>query len=211
MSFVKLCGMTRAVDVRAACELDIDAVGFVFAESRRRADPEVVAAVVPDMPPSVSSVAVFRDQPLDDVLAIVAATGVDGVQLHGSESRAYIDAVREVTDLLLVALSPNDPRLESIEDLACDAVLLDAVEPGSGSAFDWSTVGDLPTRRRVVLAGGLRPDSVAEAIAVVRPWGVDVASGVESAPGVKDHAAMARFVDGARRALAEYGNDPGPA
>ena len=211
MSFVKLCGMTRVEDVRAACALGVDAVGFVLAESKRRADPALVARAVAESPSSVRSVAVFRDQPLDDVLALVGATGVDGVQLHGSESIDFAVAVREVCELLIVAMDVDDPRLADIGSFPCDALLLDASTPGSGAPFDWSRVGDLPERVRVVLAGGLGPDNVADAIRAVRPWGVDVASGVESSPGVKDRDAMARFVRSAREALAECGTDPGPA
>lgn len=211
MSFVKLCGMTRAVDVRDACALDIDAVGFVLAESRRRADPVFVADIVAEVPSAIASVAVFRDQPLDEVLDLVAETGVDGVQLHGSESPGYVAAVREVADLLILALHVDDPRLGALDEFACDAVLLDASVPGSGTAFDWSRVGDLPTRHRVVLAGGLGPSTVADAVAAVRPWGVDVASGIETAPGEKDRDAMERFVRAARSALSECGIDPGPA
>lgn len=211
MSFVKLCGMTRAVDVRAACALDIDAIGFVLTDSKRRADPAFVADAVAEVPSSIATVAVFRDQPLDDVLDLVATTGVDSVQLHGSESADFVASVREVADLLIVAMDVDDPRLASIDDFSCDALLLDASVPGSGATFDWSRVGDLPSRRRVILAGGLDPENVSAAIEAVRPWGVDVASGVESTAGVKDHDAMRAFVRAARAALTEFSTDPRPA
>ena len=102
--------------------------------------------------------------------------------------------------VLFRAMAAGDPQLSEIDDHGADVVLVDAPTPGGGIPFDWSLVGDLTTRHRVLLAGGLRPETVAEAIAAVRPWGVDVASGVETSPGRKDHDAMRRFVTAARAA-----------
>jgi phosphoribosylanthranilate isomerase len=109
---------------------------------------------------------------------------------------------------LVQAFSANDPRLARIEDYDVDAVLLDAPVPGSGETFDWDLVGSLPQRHRLILAGGLTPENVREAVQAVRPWGVDVASGVEASPGQKDPVALRRFIAEATNALSEFSIDP---
>ncbi len=198
MTRVKVCGLTRSEDARLAAELGADALGFVFVPgSPRWADPGEVARIVAELPPFVATVGVFADQPLEEVRAVAAACRLDWVQLHGSESQEYVDAFG---GKVLKALC-----LKTREDLAhmgayprVAAFLLDAARGGSGQSFDWAWATKAQGQRPIVLAGGLHPANVAEAIRRVRPWAVDAASGTEARPGVKDPAKLRAFVQAVR-------------
>ena len=202
--FVKICGITRAADAAVAAGAGADAIGMLFAPSRRLVTVDEARAIVAEVPASVLKVGVFRDHLAREVLDIAGEVGLDVAQLHGAETPATSHAVHAEVPVLFRAMAAGDPQLQEIDDHGADAVLLDAPTPGGGVPFDWSLVGDLTTRHRVILAGGLRPDTVAGAIAQVRPWGVDVASGVETEPGRKDPDAVRRFVAEARRAFADH-------
>jgi len=198
--FVKICGITDPADAQAAADAGADAVGLNFTTSRRRVTVEQARAIVGALPDHVLAVGVFRDHLADEVIDIVAEAGLGAAQLHGSESVATSRRVHAAVPVLYRAMSASDPALAEIDAHGADVVLLDAPVPGGGVPFDWTLVGDLTARHRVLLAGGLRPENVADAVAAVRPWGVDVASGVEREPGRKDHDAMRRFIDAARTA-----------
>ena len=120
-------------------------------------------------------------------------------------------AVRDVAPFLIGCFTADDDRLARLDEYDLDAILVDSPAPGSGETFDWSVIDGLSSQRRLVLAGGLHPDNVTAAVARVRPWGVDVVSGVEAARGRKDPRAVERFVEAARAALSEYAIDPGRA
>ena len=198
--FVKICGITDPADAVAAAEAGADAIGMIFAPSRRQVSVEEAIAIVSAVPDHVLTVGVFRDHLASEVIEVAGAVGLGAVQLHGSEPPEVSRQVHEVVSTLIRAMSASDPQLSTIHEHGADIVLLDAPVPGGGVPFDWTLVGDLTSRHRVLLAGGLRPDTVADAIEAVRPWGVDVASGVEAAPGRKDHEAVIRFVAAARAA-----------
>lgn len=198
--FVKICGVTTPEDALAAAEAGADALGVNFTMTRRGVSVEQARDILAAIPADVLTVGVFRDHLAREVIDIVEQTGVGAAQLHGSESIETSRRVHEAVPLLFRAMAAGDPLLSEIDGHGADVVLLDAPTPGGGVPFDWTLVGDLTARHRVLLAGGLRPENVAEAIAVVRPWGVDVASGVESSPGRKDPEAMRRFVTAARAA-----------
>jgi len=198
-------------------EAGADAVGFVFAPSPRRVTVEQVAAIVPHLPATVEKIGVFVDASLDEIFATVQSCGLTGVQLH-------FDAEPELPTKLHERLGPELRILrvvhfgvESAEEIAAqidlhvlnphvDAILVDSLTVsavgGSGVSFDWATARKTLFQnaqvRKFVAAGGLSPINVAEAIATLRPWGVDVASGVESAPGRKDPAKVREFVANAR-------------
>jgi len=206
MTRVKICGLTRREDALLAAELGADAVGFVFApHSRRRADPEQVRRIVGELPPFVTTVGVFLDQPVTEVREILAHCPLDLAQLHGSEDAAYVKALgwrvlkgvrlgREA-DLAVLDLYPD------LRDF-----LLDSAAAGSGATFDWRWALEAKRRGRIVLAGGLHPGNVGDAIREVRPWAVDGASGTESTPGVKDPEKLRNFIRRARDAdRAVYG------
>jgi phosphoribosylanthranilate isomerase len=207
--FVKICGVTDPADAEAVVAAGADAVGLNFASSRRRVSVARACEIAAAVPPGVLTVGVFRDHLAEDVIEVASTVGLDAVQLHGREPAATSRRVHAAVPVLIRALSASDPQLDGIDDHGADAVLLDAPVPGGGVPFDWALIGDLTARHRIILAGGLRPENVAEAVAAVRPWGVDVASGVESVPGSKDHDAVRRFVAEAR-AAAERGDPEHP-
>jgi phosphoribosylanthranilate isomerase len=137
---------------------------------------------------------VFRSHPVGEILDIVAALGLDGAQLHGHHPPDTTTAIASAVRTLILATTVQDALRRCPDQHPDHIVMLDGPASGSGEPFDWSTIGDLTTRHRVLLAGGLTPDNVASAVHQVRPWGVDVATGVETAPGHKDPDAISRFV-----------------
>jgi phosphoribosylanthranilate isomerase len=196
--FVKICGITNAGDARAAAERGADAVGFIFwPSSPRFVDPEVAQAIVAALPHSVAAVGVFVNQPAGHVNDVAARVGLRAVQLHGDESEAFAAGIsRPVIKSIALnrGVTPDFERWPKSVTL-----LVDAHDPvrrgGTGTTVDWTAAADLAKHRRVILAGGLTPENVADAIARVRPYGIDVSSGVERAPGVKDHDRLAALFD----------------
>ncbi len=199
---VKICGITRNEDLNAACNAGADALGFVFyAKSPRNLSIEQAASLVKALPPFVQSVGLFVDAEPDFVRAVLETVPLDLLQFHGGETpeycrqfgRPYLKAVRvrPGVDLVKYATDFADAR----------ALLLDAyvagVPGGTGERFDWSLIpASLP--KPIVLSGGLTPDNVSEAVQTVQPWAVDVSSGVESAPGIKDAAKVAALIRNAK-------------
>jgi phosphoribosylanthranilate isomerase len=203
--FVKICGITREADAAAAVECGASAIGFIFwPESRRYIQPSKARAIVRSLPAFVTPVGVFVNEPIDGIRAIAGKTGISAVQLHGDEPPAYADAL-PLPVIRAVSASEIDEACAAWSEET--TLLVDNVDPvrrgGTGVAVDWSDVAAVTPRRRVVLAGGLSPQNVSEAIRVARPYGVDVSSGVEASPGVKDFDKVARFVANARRAFEE--------
>ncbi|MFY3746486.1 phosphoribosylanthranilate isomerase [Anaeromyxobacter sp. Red801] len=198
---VKICGVTRLEDALEAARLGADAIGFNFwPRSKRYLPPAEARALVARLPPFVTAVGVFVDPSREALLAAVAASGVQVAQLHGDEPPELLEGLPFP---VLKAIRVGGP--EALDQLArypaAAGFLLDSASPGyggSGIAFDWALAARAAERTAVVLAGGLTPANVADAVRAVRPWAVDVASGVESAPGVKDRQLMARFVRAAK-------------
>jgi phosphoribosylanthranilate isomerase len=203
---IKFCGMTRAGDVRLASELGVDAVGFVFArKSPRRVEPEEARAMRTALSPLVDSVALFMDNPLDEVREIVRHVRPSVLQFHGNEDEVFCRSFG-VPYLKVIAMGGASEKpgigLRARYPSAA-GFLFDSNAPGgqggSGKTFDWSRIpSDLG--KPWLLAGGLKPENVFDAIIATRPWGVDVASGVELSPGIKDGDKMRKFVEEARRA-----------
>ena len=202
--FLKVCGITRLTDALHAVEQGATALGFVFwPRSPRFVAPEVAADIVAALPSRVMAVGVFVNEPVDAIRATAARARLSAVQLHGEEPPAYGEALPW-------------PILRSVtlgsSHAVCTAwtnettLLVDAADPerrgGTGTTVDWTEAAALARHRRIVLAGGLTPANVGEAIATVHPYGVDVSSGVEAAPGVKDFEKVARFLRHAREAFA---------
>jgi phosphoribosylanthranilate isomerase len=211
--FVKICGTTNEDDALLAVAMGADAVGFVFAPSPRRIHPENVRDILKRLPHDVLTVGVFRNERPEKIVEVVNRTGLRGAQLHGAEPVSEVRYVRERVPFVIQALPAGDPRLATAGTgpHAADVVLVDSPEPGSGTVFDWSLAEGAPDGVRLLLAGGLDPDNVEQAIRKVRPWGVDVVSGVEASPGRKDPARLRRFVEVAKRigAQLEEGWTPG--
>jgi len=145
-------------------------------------------------------VGVFRDELPERIIDLVHRSGVKAAQLHGRETPAQVAQVARTVRWVIKAYPAGHPKVRQARDLATDLVMLDAPNPGSGTMLDWSLVHDVPAGIRLILAGGLDPDNVAEAIERTRPWGVDVSSGVEREPGRKDPIKVKNFIAAARAA-----------
>jgi phosphoribosylanthranilate isomerase len=198
--FVKICGITNEDDALLAVAMGADAVGFVFAPSPRQIAPQQVYDITRRLPPEVLTVGVFRDEHPKLVVDIVHRSGVKAAQLHGNEGPDVVRAVAQAARWVIKAYPAGSPKLADAGDLPTDLILLDAPTPGSGQLFDWSLAGEVPEGTRLILAGGLDPDNVADAVKVVEPWGVDVSTGVERSPGKKDALKVKWFVERARAA-----------
>jgi phosphoribosylanthranilate isomerase len=198
--FVKICGITSEEDALLATALDADAVGFVFAPSRRQVTPDVVRDIVRRLPHEILTVGVFRNERPERVIEIAGRLGLHGVQLHGREPLSEVRWIRERVSFVIQAFAAGDPALATAANGPADVVLVDSPNPGSGRVFDWSLAEGAPGGVRLLLAGGLTPENVGEAIRRVRPWGVDVSSGVEASPGRKDPRKVRRFIEAARAA-----------
>jgi phosphoribosylanthranilate isomerase len=198
--FVKICGITSEEDALLAVAMGADAVGFVFAPSSRQIAPGRAADIAKRLPPEILTVGVFRDAAPARVVDIVQQSGLAAAQLHGHENAEDTAYVRERIRVVIKAFPGGDPELRNVGSYKADIVLLDSASPGSGRVFDWSLAEGAPSGYRVMLAGGLNPDNVTAAIERVRPWGVDVSTGVESAPGVKDPRLVRMFIKAARSA-----------
>jgi phosphoribosylanthranilate isomerase len=201
--FVKICGITNEDDALLATALDADALGFVFAPSARQVHPEIARDIVRRLPREIHTIGVFRNERPERIVEIVNRAGLHGVQMHGHESPAEVEWVRKRVQFVIRAYSAGDPALADASQSAADIILVDSPDPGSGKVFDWRLAEGAPRGKRILLAGGLTPENVGEAIKLVRPWGVDVSTGVEQKPGRKDPAKLRRFVEAAREAAAE--------
>lgn len=209
--FVKICGVTSEEDALLAVAMGADAVGFVFAPSPRQVSTQTVYDITRRLPPEILTVGVFRDELPERVFEMASRSGVKAVQLHGRETSRHVAQLSENVRWIIKAVAAGSPEAARADEYGTDLVLVDAPEPGSGRVFDWSLVDAIPEGLRLILAGGLNPDNVADAIDAVRPWGVDVSSGVESSPGRKDPVKVRQFVARARAAApAEYSSDEDP-
>jgi len=197
MTRIKICGITNKEDALEAAHLGVDALGFVFAESPRRVIPRMVQEIVELLPPFISRVGVFVNEERGKVKEIAARCHLTTLQFHGEESPSYCEGFKEKT---VKAFSIKDEAiLETIPEYQVDAYLLDSYSPsrygGTGKTFDWQIA--LKIKKfgvPVILSGGLDPDNVKEAIERVRPYAVDVGSGVEVEEGKKDTEKLEDFV-----------------
>jgi phosphoribosylanthranilate isomerase len=225
--WIKICGNTTLEDVRLAAEAGADAAGFVFAPSPRRITAGEIAAMMPDVPLDLTQIGVFNTQDYDEIAFALRTAGLHGVQLHGELDFSLADRLRREFGPRLFLIQSlhwdvgGDPgrtaeRLRNeLRAIArhsdIDAALLDArtatASGGTGRTFDWNRAKDVLSAEagpmRIIVAGGLYPGNVREAILTLRPWGVDVASGVEYAPGKKDPEILADFIRTARLAFRE--------
>jgi phosphoribosylanthranilate isomerase len=194
MTRVKICGITNLTDATAAVDAGADALGLVFAKSPRRCDPEMARAIAQELSPRALFVGVFRDAPMDEVRRMADRVGLDAVQLHGDESPEYC---AELGLCAIKRFAVGDGFREQMQTYRVFAALLDP-GAGSGEIFRWEQASGLP--RRIIIAGGLTPENVAEPVRLLRPFAVDVASGVETAPGRKDHEKVRAFIQAVRDA-----------
>jgi phosphoribosylanthranilate isomerase len=206
---VKICGITRLEDAQAAVDAGADALGFVFyPPSPRYVTPEQAEQIVQTLPPFVTTVGLFVDAALDIINDTAARCGLDRIQLHGRETPEYC---RQVTRPVIKAVRIKDAAsLAHVPDYKVSAYLLDtyvegALPGGTGASFSWELAARAKPFGPVILAGGLTPENVEVAIVQTRPYGVDVSTGVERAPGIKDHQKVREFIARAKAAALEKG------
>ena len=202
MTKVKICGITSVEDALLAAQAGADALGFVFFEkSPRYVDPERAAHIIAAIPPFVQVVGLFVNAPLDYVNATADSCGLDIVQLHGEESPSYCGSVRR--RVMKAFRVRGMESLAAMADYRVAGYLLDAYSAssygGTGERFDWDCSVAAKGRGPIILAGGLDLDNVAQAVARVAPYGVDVSSGVESSPGRKDPEKVKNFIRNAKK------------
>jgi phosphoribosylanthranilate isomerase len=217
--WIKICGNTSLEDAQLAVEAGADAVGFVFAQSPRRVSAAQVAAIAPQLPATIEKIGVFVDASLDEIVSAVREAGLTGVQIHAqsdpdlpADLRVRLGPELQILRVVHFEVGAVESVADQVERLArnphVDGVLVDSrtatAVGGTGVKFDWAAarkaVFNDGRSLKLVVAGGLNPENVTEAIATLRPWGVDVVSGVEAAPGRKDRAKVKDFVTRARNA-----------
>jgi phosphoribosylanthranilate isomerase len=159
-----------------------------------------VRDIVRRLPREMHTIGVFRDERPEHIVEVVGRAGLHGVQLHGEEPESEVKWIRERVQFVIQAFAAGDPALAEAGKSAADIILVDSPAPGSGKVFDWQLAEGAPRGKRILLAGGLTPENVGDAIRLVRPWGVDVSTGVEQSPGHKDPGKLRRFVVNAREA-----------
>jgi len=202
---VKICGVTSMLDATLVRDAGADALGLIYASSVRQVMADVASDIVARYGDVLWCVGVFRNQDEHDVIRIVERDELRVVQLHDPASERLLDALATRGVKVIRALSVHHAVLNDLEREQIVAVIVDGAQPGSGVANEWDAVSSLHFSVPTIIAGGLNPDNVADVVAAVRPWGVDVASGVEFRHGVKDPAKVASFVSRAREALTQEG------
>jgi phosphoribosylanthranilate isomerase len=201
---IKICGITNLDDAMAAVDYGTDALGFVFFEqSPRFVTHKKAAAIIEKLPPCITTVGVLVNQSPEQIEKTVAMTGIDVVQLHGNEAPGKIASSRRIIKAIRVkSLESLDPLIHFKDWVS--AFLLDTYTPdlfgGSGQIFNWDIAVEAKQFGRIILAGGLTPDNIAEAVRWVRPYGIDVSSGVESEKGKKNYQKLKVFIERARGA-----------
>jgi phosphoribosylanthranilate isomerase len=202
---IKICGVTSLADARIVVEAGADALGLIYAASVRQVVGDVASDIVARYGDQLWCVGVFRNQEDHEVVRIVERDQLRVVQLHDPASEGLLDALATRNVRVIRAVSVHSPSLNSRERDDVVAVIVDSAQPGSGVANDWEAVASLHFEVPMLVAGGLTADTVQDVITATSPWGVDVASSVESAHGVKDRAKVASFVARARAALTQKG------
>ncbi len=207
---IKLCGFTRATDVRAAVELGVDLIGLNLARGPRKIGLDQAAALAREIPPGVTAVALFVDADEETILTALSATRCTVVQLHGRESPELAERLARRVPVIRAASISSRADLEALRGYPADALLLDAAVPGqhggTGTTWDLGLLAGVDLGRPIYLAGGLGPANVAAVVAAASPFGVDAASGVESTPGRKDPAKMSAFVHAVRGTISSSGD-----
>ncbi len=200
---VKICGITSEADALLAVGLGADAIGFVFAPSPRQVAPQAVRRIIERVPPEILTVGVFRNEARTRVVDIVNGIGLRGAQLHGDETAEDTTWVSQRVPFTIKAFPVGHRNIARIDDFGVETILVDALSPGSGEVFDWRLAEGVVDPARLIVSGGLHADNVADAIAHLHPFGVDVSTGVESEPGRKDPRKVRAFVMAARAASGE--------
>lgn len=198
---VKICGITRIEDALEAIAAGADALGFVFYKpSPRYVTPEKAGEIIAQLPPFVTTVALFVNEPQDDICRILEITGCDLIQFHGDESADFCTSFNRPWIKALRVKDADSLSEQLIEFKEARALLLDSYRPGvpggTGETFNWELIPENPPRP-IILAGGLTPENISSAVQQLQPYGVDVSGGVEAQKGIKDPAKIHAFIRGA--------------
>jgi len=198
MTKVKICGIKTLSDAKFAVDYGADAIGFVFAESIRNVSKEKARAIVQKLPPFVTTVGLFVNDTAENIEAICRFCGLDAIQLHGNERPGLLNKLKGFKTIKAFRIR-NEKDISPIQKYKPDAILLDGYSEknmgGTGTSFDWKIVKNIRTSIPIIVAGGLTPLNVSRAIKIVKPYAVDVSSGVESSPGKKDRKLIKKFID----------------
>ncbi|MFI5322557.1 MAG: phosphoribosylanthranilate isomerase [Thermodesulfobacteriota bacterium] len=198
MTRVKVCGITNTEDALSAVEMGADALGFIFYRgSKRYIDPAKVSEIVSALPPFVSAVGVFVNQGIDEIKEAARISGIDTLQLHGDESPEFCAGLDyKVIKAIRVKDAVNT---EEVELYPVRAILFDKhsdeLYGGTGRSFDWGVLRDIEISKKIVISGGLTPENVSGAIEMIKPYAVDVSTGVEDSPGRKNRIKMKKFIE----------------
>lgn len=202
---IKICGITNKIDAINASRLGIDMMGFVFyKKSKRFIEPLAAKDIINELPPDIVKVGVFVDEDADKVRSIAEEAGLNALQFHGSETPEFCKEFKEDFKVIKAFRLNGKQDLRKINDYDADYYLLDTFKAdvigGTGEVFDWKILKDFELLKPVILSGGLNAANVGRAIREIVPYGVDVSSGVEDAPGKKDAQLMKKFVEEVRKA-----------
>jgi len=195
---IKICGLTNMEDAMLAAELGADALGFIFyGQSKRYVDPEIARSIVSSLPPFITTVGVFVNQSLNEIVAIKDKVGIDAAQLHGDETPEFCSLVP--LKVIKAIRVKGDFDEHTVAQYPVQAILFDTYSDveygGTGKSFNWGILQNISNPSKIILSGGLSPENVAEAISTVKPYAVDVSSGVEDSPGKKDHMKLRKFIE----------------
>jgi phosphoribosylanthranilate isomerase len=200
---IKICGITSEADALLSVSLGASAVGFNFAPSPRQISVHLAGDIAKRLPEHVLTVGIFRDEAPQRVVEAVRIAGLGAAQLHGHETAEETQWVRARVPTVIKAFQAGERAIGRFDEFGADFCLVDGENPGSGQVFDWRLAEGVADHHRLIVCGGLRPENVAQVVAQLRPAGVDVATGVESAPGRKDPLLLRDFIVNARQANAD--------
>uniref|UniRef100_A0A7V0Z7G8 N-(5'-phosphoribosyl)anthranilate isomerase n=1 Tax=candidate division WOR-3 bacterium TaxID=2052148 RepID=A0A7V0Z7G8_UNCW3 len=196
---IKVCGITNLEDGLIVSKLGADALGFIFAPSPRNIEPETAKNIIEKLPPFITAVGVFKNEPLDVVNRIIRLTGIDAIQLHGAEPPEYCRLIKGVRIIKRIKIDDDSNPNDIIKEMAGYSVSAYLFDPGEGSGniFDWKIIKGI--KGTIIVGGGLNQKNVKTMIEILKPYGVDVCSGVEMSPGKKDPEKIQEFIKEVRR------------
>ncbi len=195
---IKICGITNMEDAMLACEWGADALGFIFyRKSKRYIAPEIARSVISSLPPFITTVGVFVNHSLEEIIAIKDKTAINMVQLHGDETPEFCSLVP--LKVIKAIRVKDNLDVDKVAQYPVQAILFDTYSDaeygGTGKSFNWEILQNISNLSNIILSGGLSPENVAQAISTVKPYAVDVSSGVEESPGKKDHMKLKKFIE----------------
>jgi len=201
---IKICGITNMEDARVASDLGADALGFIFyKESKRNVSPETVKDIISELPPFITKVGVFVNSDLDEILSIKEQTGIDIAQLHGDETPEFCGTIP--FKIIKVIRIKEKSDIGQVAQYSDQDILFDTYSDkeygGTGESFNWEILKDLSLSKNIILSGGLNSDNVLDAVKIVRPYAVDISSGVECEPGKKDHKKIKKFIEAIKNGI----------